>query len=778
MRVFALCCFAVLNHSHMKKLQIHFTFLFFLIFNAGLFASGPPITLSGKIVSGAETVPFATVNIKGTTLGTVSDANGGFALKQVPAGNHILRIQSVGYKPVEISVSENDLSKNLLIQLETDRIGLNEIVVTANRYETNRQEAPVIVNVLNASILQSGNAVCMSDGLSLSPGLRVENNCQNCGFQQVRINGLEGPYSQILIDSRPIFSALSGVYGIEMIPLAMIEKVEIVRGGGSALYGSNAIAGTINIITREPVRNTIEAGLHYTSIAGTAADRNLSLNGSLVSNNRKAGAYLFAVKRNRDQYDANGDGFSELGLINSNSFGMRSFYKTSNQSKITATYHYINEFRRGGNKFDLLPHETDITEQTDHRIHGGELVYDLFSKNLKSKWSVYTSAQYIERDSYYGAQQDPNAYGKTTDITFVGGTQLTHRSDKLLFAPANLVGGAELQLNNMHDLMPGYERDLLQKITIAGLYGQSEWKLRNSSLLLGLRADKHNLIDKPIFSPRATFLYNLTPKMQWRSSFSTGFRAPQAFDEDLHIIAVNGGVMLIQLDPELRPEYSKSISSSLDNYFELFGKPSNLMLEGFYTRLDDVFVLETLETDAQGNLIVERRNGSGARVFGVHLENRTAISNNLQLQAGITLQKSRYSEPESWSENEAVEPLKVLPKSPDVYGYAHLNARLNSRLSTVLSGTLTGPMKVTHFEGFVETDVIKTTPAFVDVNLKFSYQFKLAKGIVARAEAGVQNIFNSYQRDFDEGIFRDAGYMYGPMKPRSFFISLKTGNLL
>lgn len=762
----------------MKKLHVFLTLIVVLIGNTVIFGSEPPLTLTGKIVSGAETVPFATINIKGTTIGTVSDANGSFALKQVPAGNHTLRVQSVGFKPVEIIISEKEILQNIVIRLETDQIGLNEVVVSANRYETNRQEAPVIVNVLNAKLLQSGNAVCLSDGLSLSPGLRVENNCQNCGFQQVRINGLEGPYSQILIDSRPLFSALSGVYGIEQIPLAMIEKVEVVRGGGSALYGSNAIAGTINIITREPVRNTIEAGIHYTSIAAEATDRSVSLNGSLVSNNRKVGAHLFATKRNRDQYDANGDGFSELGLINSSSLGMRSFYKTSNQSKITATYHYINEFRRGGNKFDLLPHETDITEQTDHRIHGGELVYDLFSKNLKTKWSVYTSAQYINRDSYYGAQQDPNAYGNTTDITFVGGTQLTHKTDKLIFASANLVGGAEFQLNNMHDVMPGYDRDLKQDIVIAGLYGQSEWKLKNSSLLLGLRADKHNLIDKPILSPRATFLYNLTPAMQWRSSFSTGFRAPQAFDEDLHIIAVNGGVMLIQLDPDLRPEYSKSISSSLDNYFEIAGKPSNFMVEGFYTRLDDVFVLETLETDAQGNLIVERRNGSGAKVFGLHLENRTAISNNIQLQAGITLQQSRYLEPEAWSENETVEPLKVLPKSPNVYGYAHLSTRFTSKLSAVFGGTLTGPMKVTHYEGFAEMDEIKTTPAFVDVNAKISYQFKLAKGIVARAEAGVQNIFNSYQRDFDEGIFRDAGYMYGPMKPRSFFVSLKTGNLL
>jgi outer membrane receptor for ferrienterochelin and colicins len=741
-------------------------------------ASKPPLVLSGQVRMLDEQIPYANISIKGTTIGTIADAEGNFQLKKLPAGPLVLQVAAVGYKTIELPINSKESNTAISIEMVEDRIGLSEVVITANRYEVNRQEAPVIVNVLNAGLLQASNAVCMADGLNYQPGVRVENNCQNCGFQQVRINGLEGPYSQILIDSRPIFSALSGVYGIEQIPVAMIEKVEVVRGGGSALYGSNAIAGTINIITKEPVNNSYQVGYNLASIAGDALDHNISANGTFVSADRKAGLSLFAVHRNRGHFDANGDGFSELGLINANSVGMRSFYKTSNFSKLTATYHYLSEFRRGGNKFDLKPHETDITEQTDHQIHGGELVFDRYSKSLKSKLTLYTALQHIDRESYYGAQQDLNAYGQTYDLSFVSGAQFNHRFDKLLFAPANITTGVEYQLNSMEDEMPGYNRSLKQDIAIGGFFAQSEWRFKRAGLVLGARADKHNLIDGLIFSPRASMLYDLTTKLQWRGSFSTGYRPPQAFDEDLHILAVNGGVMLIQLDPDLRPEYSKSISTSFDSYYSIAGKENNFMVEGFYTRLDDVFVLETLETDAQGNMLVERRNGSGAVVQGVNIENRTVFNQKVQMQLGATFQNSRYAEPEEWSDDPEADLLEVLPKSPNVYGYFSMTASPTKRFSAHLTGTYTGSMKVPHFEGYIEADAIETTPSFLDINLKISYDFKLAQQSKLRLEAGVQNILNSYQQDFNKGIFRDAGYMYGPMKPRTFFVGLKMGNLL
>lgn len=216
--------------------------------------------LNGHVINrnNNEHIPYINVSLKGTTIGTATDATGHYYLRNLPVGQFYIVVSGVGYKPMEQKISlEEGKTIEVNFEIEEDQILLNGVVVSANRNETNRKEASTIVNVISPKIFENTNSVCLAQGLNFQPGLRVETNCQNCGFQQVRINGLDGPYSQILIDSRPIFSSLAGVYGIEQIPTNMIERVEVVRGGGSAIFGSNAIAGTINIITKEPTTNSV-----------------------------------------------------------------------------------------------------------------------------------------------------------------------------------------------------------------------------------------------------------------------------------------------------------------------------------------------------------------------------------------------------------------------------------------------------------------------------------------------------------------------------------------
>lgn len=225
-----------------------------------------------------------------------------------------MEVSAVGYKTVSRKVTlrkGKTLEENF--EIEEDLIALDGVVVSANRSETTRRMAPTLVNVMDVKVFENTNSSTLSQGLNFQPGVRVENNCQNCGFQQVRINGLDGPYTQILIDSRPIFSALAGVYGLEQIPANMIERVEVMRGGGSALFGSSAIAGTINIITKEPVRNSGQLTHTLTGIGGTSSwDNNTTLNASLVTDNHKAGLYIFGQNRERSGYDNDGDGYTEL----------------------------------------------------------------------------------------------------------------------------------------------------------------------------------------------------------------------------------------------------------------------------------------------------------------------------------------------------------------------------------------------------------------------------------------------------------------------------------
>ena len=718
-----------------------------------------------------EHLAFINIFLKGTTIGTVSDATGHYFLKNLPEGKYTLVMQSIGYQTIERTVTLHK-GKTLEVNFEAleDAISLDGVVVSANRNETTRRLAPSLVNVLDSRMFEANNATSLSDGLNFQPGVRVENNCQNCGFQQVRINGLEGPYTQILLDNRPIFSALTGVYGLEQVPANMIERVEVMRGGGSALSGSSAIAGTINIITKEPLRNSAQVAHSLTMTGGSRPDNNTTLNASLVTDDHKAGIYLFGQSRYRASYDHDGDGFSELGRIHAKTLGFRSYLKTSTYSKLTFEFHNISEFRRGGNLLDRPPHETDITEQTDHNINGGGLKFDLFSKDYKHRLNVYTSAQHTHRQSYYGAGQDPNAYGHTTDMTFIGGAQYSYSWDKCLFLPAELTGGLEYNYDDLEDQMLDYDRIIAQKVHIESAFLQNEWKNKQWSLLLGGRLDKHNMIQHVIFSPRANVRYNPTEDINFRLSYSSGFRAPQAFDEDLHVTAVGGDVAMILISDDLKEEKSQSISASMDFYHRWGGVQVNFLVEGFYTDLRDVFVLEDIGRDAQGNRLMERRNGSGARVAGVNLEAKMAYA-WMQLQAGATLQRSRYKEPESWSET--VDPQKKMFRSPDVYGYFTSTFTPWKRFSCSLTGTYTGSMLVQHMAGYIPEDREETTPDFFDMNLKLAYDIPLFRTVTLQVNGGVQNLFNAFQSDFDKGGNRDAGYVYGPGSPRSYFIGCK-----
>lgn len=723
-----------------------------------------------------EHIPFINVTINNTVIGTTTDATGHYYLKNLPTGTYTLRVSGVGYKSVEKEVlleSGKTIEVNFLT--EETSLSLNEVVVSANRNETNRREASVVVGVVSPKIFAATNSVCIADGLNFQPGLRVENNCNNCGFTQIRINGLEGPYSQILIDSRPIFSALSGVYGLEQIPVNMIERVEVVRGGGSALYGSNAIAGTINIITKEALSNSFTAGYNYERIGGDASDNAVSLNTSMVSDDNKAGMYLYGSYRNRQPYDHNSDGFSEVTKQLNHTMGMRSYYRLSSQSKLTLEYHNIHEFRRGGNDFHLQPHQTDITEQVEHETNGGGIAYNWYSPDARQKLNIYTSLQQVLRQSYYGAGQNPDAYGNTGNLTAVTGAQYVYNFNNLLFMPSELTVGSEYQYDDLYDKMPGYGRNIKQTTRVVGFFLQNEWKNKDMNILLGGRLDKHNLLDKAVFSPRITMKYNFNPNLNWRGSYAAGFRAPQAFEEDLHVDAAGGIMKLIELSDNLRPEYSHSFSTSLDYYFKLGNTEVNLLAEGFHTRINDIFILTETGLSPDGHIIVERQNGSGGQVSGINFEGKIAPSTRLQLQFGYTLQQSLYNEPEQWSDDINVAPEKRMLRTPNNYGYFSLSANLTRKLLVNATGTYTGSMLAPHFAGYAATDRLETTPEFMDVNLKATYDFKL-NGINLQLSGGVKNIFNSYQKDLDAGPLRDAGYVYGPSIPRTVFVSLKFSN--
>ena len=736
-------------------------------------------SISGHIIDSktGEHLPYVMVMVGGTQIGIQTSSSGHYVLRNLPLGKHDIIASFVGYKDSAVSMDiEAGKTYEVNFSLEPESLSLDGVVVSATRNRTSRKMAPALVNVIDSRIFASTSSPTLAEGLTFQPGVRIENDCQNCGFTQARINGLDGHYSQILIDSRPIFSALAGVYGLEQIPASMIDRVEVVRGGGSALFGASAIGGTINIITKEAMRSGAGIRHELTSIGMSGAlDNNTSVNASMVTDDGRGGLSVFGQRRSRDGYDADGDGFTEIPALNTITIGTRGHLRLNPFSKLKFEYHGVKEFRRGGDQLDRPAHEALIAEQTEHINNSGSLSYEGQSQDGKHIWNAYVSAQHISRNSYYGSGMDPKAYGRTTDLTAVGGVQYSYKFNRLLFMPSQLTAGLEYNLDDMKDKSLGYGYKTAQKINIIGSYFQNEWKNEHWGLLGGVRIDKHDLIRRPIFSPRVNIRYSPFRDLSFRAIYAKGFRAPQAFDEDLHIAVAGGKRIRIKLADNLREEKSHSFSASADWYHTFNNVSLNLMAEGFYTILKDTYSLRPTgdKADDGNSNIMERYNGSGAKVYGCTLEGKLAISTAFSLQAGLTVQRSRYDEAQTWSDDEAVAPVRDLFRSPNVYGYMVACYSPFKNFDIDLSGTYTGPMLAQHLKGSgTDVDVAVNTPSFWDMSCKISYEFNIMKICRLNLHAGVKNIFNAYQKDFDQGELRDSGYIYGPSLPRSLVVGM------
>ena len=750
-------------------------------------AHGQSFEISGTVSSSDEPLAFANVILKNTTIGTMTDTEGKFLIANVPAGDYVIEASFTGYKSITQSITL-DKKLEVILELEEAKL-LDEVVITGTRTFKRKTNSPVIVNVLNSATLNNVQACNLSEGLRFQPGLRVENDCQTCNYTQLRMNGLAGGYSQILINGRPIFSPLTGLYGLEQIPVNMIDRIETIRGGGSTLYGSSAIGGVVNIITKVPKDNSFDLSYNYQSIKGDANDHMINGNATVVSRNLKSGISLFVSKRDREYYDANGDNFSELPELQNTSFGTNLFFLPAENQKLEASLSIINEDRYGGEMVEGPAFLAQQAEERTHKVLMGSLDYQINFNKENSSLITYLAGQRTDRDHYTGIIPDDVVdiqnhlsnppYGTSETITWQAGAQLNHRLNNFLNAGNNvLTFGSEYLYDDVLDIIEAYQYEIDQTTKSFATFLQSDWEFSPKvTLLSGIRADKHNFVDRVIFSPRLSLLYKPKSNLQFRTTWSTGFRAPQAFDTDLHIAFAGGGVSRISLSDDLKEERSNSFSASInydqptENY--IFG----FTLEGFYTHLRDAFFLAPLGEDEFGERF-EKQNGDGATVKGITLEVRANFKRKVQLEAGFNIQSSKFESP---VENvDGLPPLRRFLRTPNEYGFATLSFMPNDRFNTTLNYVFTGPMTIAHFAGAPEqlVDEYVKSPAFSEVGIKSSYTFNLDR-INSGIEifGGVKNIFDSFQDDFDTGKNRDSNYVYGPAMPRTFFVGLRVMSL-
>ena len=764
--------------KHLFTVILFLTTIFYL--------SAQTASIQGKIVHSTEKLEYANIQIVDSELGAVTDLGGRYAINNVPLGEYTVIASMIGYKSQEqqITLDRANAIINLDFDLAPTQILIDQIVVTGTKTFKRQTKSPVIVNIISSEMLDNVQACNLSEGLKFQPGLRIETDCQTCNYTQLRMNGLGGGYSQILINGRPIFSPLTGLYGMEQIPANMVERIEVVRGGGSALYGSSAIGGTVNVITKIPKESGYDVSSTFQSINGGAADRMFTGNATVLNHKGNGGVSIFVNNRNRDWYDHNGDNFSELPSIKNNSFGANLFFQPTKNQKLEVSLSSLNEYRYGGEMVEKPAHLAQQSEERTHDVWMGSVDYQVNFNDDNSSFITYFAGQNTGRVHFTGITPDEPAaildyqlappYGTSKNTTLQGGFQLNHRLKNFFGGDNVLTVGGEYIADDVFDIIESYNYKIDQLTKNLGFFAQSDWEIGTKfNLLTGVRADKHNLVGQTILSPRVSLLYRPQLSTQFRLTWGTGFRAPQAFDADLHIAFAGGGISRISLDPNLKEERSNSLSGSINYDKATENFVAGFTVEGFYTHLNNAFYLQPIGEDTFGERF-EKRNGSGSTVKGATIELRANYRQKVQLETGLTIQSSLFNE--AVDNIEGLNPLREFLRTPNEYGYATLSFFPTKQFNTTLNLVYTGPMTVAHFAGApgVEQDAYIQSQSFKELSIKTGYTFNL-KNIDSGLEVfgGIKNITNAYQSDFDSGKDRDSNFIYGPGAPRTLFVGVR-----
>ncbi len=635
---------------------------------------------------------------------------------------------------------------------------MQEVVVTGTRSERLLAETPVRTQLVTHDDIQAFQARSLADAVEFTPGLRILNSCQNCNFTTLSMLGLEGKYSQILYDGQAIFSSLALVYGLEQIPARLIERVEVIKGGGSSLYGPGAVGGVVNIIPHAPLVSATSASVSLEDMDGVS-NYSVSFNADVVSEDGLTATTLYGQGDHVNPYDRDGDGFSEIGRRQSSAFGLRTMRELGEGGRLTFDYSRVFEDRRGGDTIDSPPFDSEIAEWIrTWRNTAGLTWSQSWSATLNTQASV--SYANTDRNTYYGGGGDTEAYGITENPMVVADVQINH-----YVGVHAVTWGVQHSRDHLEDGHPGYDRVTGETFENSGVFLQDDWHIAEPLVVVaGVRADKHSALTDVVVSPRLAVRYDLAHDVTLRGSYASGFLAPQIFDEDLHIAVAGGEAQVIRNADDLKEESSRSYTVGVEATPALGGGYGRFELNVFRTDLADAFVI-TDAFDDVGTPEIEllRRNAGDARVQGVEASVGW-MNEALELQMGWIFQTGVYDDPQDFGETGFF-------RLPENYGV--LQARYtNSALVDAFVGVrVYGEEKVPHYAGYIATDRLETTPTFAVIDLSVTKRLPLDDDTVS-ITLGARNITDDYQDDFDSGPDRDTGYLYGPRLPRTLYATL------
>ncbi|HMN32440.1 MAG TPA: TonB-dependent receptor [Chitinophagaceae bacterium] len=584
--------------------------------------------LKGVIKSENNAVELAKVFLQETQVGTVTDTTGKFIIKNILSGTFKVIVIAIGYDKVEkiISIKENEI-KELNIELTSNSSSLNEVVISGTMKEVSKLESPVPVEVYTAKFFKTNPTQSIFDALQNVNGVRPQLNCNVCYTGDIHINGLEGPYTMVLIDGMPIVSGLSSVYGLSGIPQSLIERVEIVKGPASTLYGSEAVGGIINIITKKPS----SVSLFSTDIFATSwGEINTDIAGKLNVGNKVQSLIGLNYFNYSIPFDNNNDGFTDLTMQNRISVFNKWNFSRKKKRTFSLAGRYIYEERWGG----------EMNWNKSYR--GGDEVYG--ESIYTSRWEFLGTYQLpfnekiLFQFSANGHDQN-SVYGKTPYIAqqYIGFGQLTWNKE---FKMNELLIGATYRYTFYDDYTPvtasfdtiGAGKNMPSNTYLPGVFVQDEISINAyNKLLLGIRYD-YNSIHGHIASPRLNYKWSSKNKSNiLRLGIGNGYRVANVFTEDHAALT---GARKVEFISDLKPETSWNGNINfIKKIFTKYGMFIGLDATAYYTYFSNKIIADY---DTNPNKIIYDNIDEYAVSKGVSLNIDIALNNGLKFLIGGT----------------------------------------------------------------------------------------------------------------------------------------------
>ena len=686
-------------------------------------------TLSGKVSDNSGVLSYANIYIKNTKLGTSSSENGQYQIKNIPNGTYTVIISSIGYKTKsrKITFNKNDKTiRNFL--LESDN-SLDEIVVSGTLRPVSKSASPVPVDVYGKSFFKKNPTPSIFESLQNVNGVRPQLNCNVCNTGDIHINGLEGPYTFVLIDGMPIVSGLSTVYGLTGIPQALIERIEIVKGPASTLYGSEAVGGIINIITKKPSNSPT---LSVDSFSSSWGEINTDIGFRYQLSEKIQGLTGINYFNYQNIIDNNDDGFTDLTLQNRISIFNKLNFKRKKNKLFTVAFRYLYEDRWGG--------ETNwnkIFRGTD-QIYGESIytsrweTFGTYQLPTSENISFQFSANGHQQNSFYGI----DSYNANQLIAF--GQFVINKKVKKIH---NILLGIAYRYTSYDDnTFATFENDGVTNkpsiIHLPGIFIQDEISFNNQhKILLGVRYD-FNSIHGAIFSPRVNYKWNSNDnKNIVRISVGNGFRVANVFTEDHAALT---GAREVEFEGELAPETSWNTNINYVKKITTENVFINLDASAFYTYFNNR-ILPDYETDV--NKIIYANLDGFSVSKGFSLNSDITFQNGLNVNLGATLMDVTITENDNKKQQLLTESFS---------GVWSISYRFKSNgIKIDYTGNTYGPMRLPRLS---DTDPREeNSPWFSIQNIQITKKFKSNWELYG----GLKNILNftpadnSIARSFD-----------------------------